>query len=66
MQKTASTVGPINKNSKQSGQEIQVKDQGEKKPAQKCRNSQKSQKIAKSKKWIHTKKIEASKAKNLG
>ena len=40
--------------------------QDEKKPAQKSCKGQKSQKTAKSKKWIWAKKAEASKAKNLG
>ncbi len=40
-----------------------MEDQGEKEPAQKCR---KDPKTAKSKKWIRTKKAEASRTKNLG
>ncbi len=40
-----------------------MEDQGEKEPAQK---SCKDPKTAKSKKWIHAKKVEASRAKNLG
>ncbi len=62
MLKTISAVDPA-KNPEQSGQRIQVEDQGEKEPAQK---SHKDLKMAKSKKWIRAKKAEASKAKNLG
>ncbi len=47
MLKTASLVGSASENPEQSGQGIQVEDQGEKKPAQKSR---KGQKTAKSKK----------------
>ncbi len=65
MLKTVSVVGPINKNPKQGGQEIQVEDQGEKEPAQKSRKGQKGPKTAKSKKWIRAEKSEASRAKNL-
>ncbi len=65
MLKTTSAVGPV-ENPEQSGQGIQVEDQGEKEPAQKSRNGQKGQKTAKSKKWIQAKKVEASRAKNLG
>ncbi len=66
MLKTASVVGPANENPKQSGQGIQVENQDEKEPAQKsCKGQSKGQKTAKSKKWIRTEKLEASRAKNL-
>ncbi len=48
MLKTTSAVGPV-ENPEQSGQRIQMEDQGEKKPAQKSRKGQKGQKTAKSK-----------------
>ncbi len=63
MLKTASPVGLANKNLEQGGQEVQVENWDEKKPAQK---SCKGQKMAKSKKWIRAKIAEASRAKNLG
>ncbi len=63
MLKTTSARGPTNP--EQSGQGIQVEDQGKKEPAQKSRKGQKGQKTAKSKKWIYAKKTEASRAKNL-
>ncbi len=62
MLKTTSIVSPAKK-PEQDGQGIQMEDQGEKKPAQKSRNGQKT---AKSKKWIRAEKAEASRAKNLG
>ncbi len=65
MLKTTSVVGPA-ENPEQGGQEIQVKDKDEKKPAQKSCKGQKGQKMAKSKKWIRAKKVKASRAKNLG
>ena len=49
-------------NLEKNGQEVQVKDQNEKEPTQKSR---KGQKMAKSKKWIHAKKTETSRARNL-
>ena len=64
MLKTTSVVGPA-ENPEQGGQEVQMEAQGEKKPAQKSRKDQKSQKMAKFKKWIWAKKLEASRAKNL-
>ncbi len=62
MLKTTSVASPAKK-PEQGGQGIQMEDQGEKEPVQKGR---KSQKTAKSKKWIRAKKVEASRAKNLG
>ena len=62
MLKTALTTGLTNENLEQSGQKIEVKDQSKKEPIQK---SCKSQKTAKSKKWIRAEKAEASKVKNL-
>ena len=56
MLKTTSAVGPAasvevrDKSSEKGGQKVQVEDQDKKKPAQKSRKGQKSQKIAKSKK----------------
>ncbi len=46
MLKSASVAGPANENLKQSGQGIQVKDQGEKELAQKSRKGQKGQKTS--------------------
>ena len=63
MLKTASVAGSANINLEQSNQRVQIGNQDENKLAQK---SYKSQKTAKSKKWICTKKTEASRAKNLG
>ena len=50
MLKTALPVGLTNKNLEQGSQEIELKDQDEKKPAQKSYKGQKGQKTAKSKK----------------
>ena len=65
MLKTTSVVGPA-ENPEQSGQGIQVEDLSKKKLAQKSCKGQKSQKMAKSKKWIWAKKAEAFRAKNFG
>lgn len=54
------------KNPEQGGKRIQVENWDEKKLIQKsCKSQLKDQKIAKFKKWIQIKKIEASSAKNL-
>ena len=63
MLKTASAVSSTNKNPEQDNQEVPVENQDEKKSIQK---SYKSQKTAKSKKWIQAQKTKASIAKNLG
>ena len=61
MLKTASAVGPA-VGDKQDGKRIQVENRDEKEPIQKSR---KSQKMAKSKKWIRAEKAKAARAKNL-
>lgn len=73
MLKTTSTVGQVSsakirdENWEQSGKKIKVENCDKKKPVQKnCKSQTKGQKMAKSKIQIQTKKVEASKAKNLG
>ncbi len=70
MLKVTSVVGPTASvevgDEEQDGKRIQVEDWDEKEPVQQSHKGQpKSQKTAKSKKWIQAKNTEASRAKNL-